>query len=126
MCDQRPPSRGECGIAFLVRILMMHAVRGDPGNGAAFDGQRAAGGQDVFDEFRCFVAAMRKQAVIAHADAEAAGNPPHDDGEDQGLPGEKEEGAEGAEMQADHDGGHAPVDGLVKGAVVLDTECGGS
>src|SRR5580700_3366117 len=108
------------GIALFVRVLMVHAVGGDPGNGAAFDGQRATGSQDVFDEFRSLVAAMREQAVIANADAQAAGNPPHDDGENEGLPGEKEEGAEGSKMQPDHDRGHAPVDGLMKGAVVFD------
>jgi hypothetical protein len=36
------------------------------------------------------------------------------------LPGEKEERAKGAEMQPDHDRGHAPVDGLMKGTVVFD------
>jgi hypothetical protein len=59
--------------------------------------------------------------VVAHADTEAAGNPPHKEAENQGLPGEEEESGKGAEVQADHYGGYAPVDGLVKSAVVLET-----
>src|SRR5579859_5516691 len=108
------------GIAFFIRILMMHAMGGDPGNGASLDGQRAASGEKVFDEFRGFVAAMRKQAVIAHADAQAAGNPPHEEAKNKGLPGEKKESAESAEMQTDHDGGHTPIDRLMERAVVLE------
>src|ERR1700722_10981261 len=80
-------------IALFVRILMMHAVGGDPGNRAAFYGQRAAGSQEILNEFRGFVAAMGKQAVIAHANAQAAGNPPHHQGKDQGLPGKEEKSA---------------------------------
>jgi hypothetical protein len=108
------------GIALFVRILMMHAVGGDPGNWAAFYGQRAAGSQEILNEFRGFVAAMGKQAVIAHANAQAAGNPPHHQAKDQGLPGKEENSGQGAQMESDHDGGDAPVDGLMKGAVVLD------
>src|SRR6202795_4203171 len=108
------------GIAFFVRILMMHAMGGDPGNRAAFDGQRSAGSQEVLDEFRSFVTAMRKQAMVAHANAQAAGNPPHEEAKNQGLPGEKEKSPEGAEMQTNHDGGHAPIDGLMKGAVIIE------
>jgi hypothetical protein len=58
--------------------------------------------------------------VIAHANAQAAGNPPHEEAKNQSLPGEKEESTESAEMQGDHDGGHAPIDGLMERAVVLD------
>ena len=58
--------------------------------------------------------------MIAHADSQAAGNPPHDDTENQGLPGEKEEGTQCAEVQRDHDGGHTPIDWLTKGAVIVD------
>ena len=66
-------------IAFFVRILVMLAMRGDPENRSAFERQRSAGGQEIFDPFRSFVAAMGEQPVIAHADSQASRNPPKQD-----------------------------------------------
>src|SRR5271165_5982487 len=97
------------GVAIFVRVLVMNAMRGYPGDGAAFKSERAASGEKILHPFRSFVAAMREQAVVAHADSQAAGNPPHDDANDQRFPGEKEDRAEGAQMQGDHDCGYAPV-----------------
>jgi len=59
--------------------------------------------------------------VIAHSDAKAAGNPPHNEGQNEGLPAEEEKRAESAEMKPNHDGSDAPIYGLMKRAVVLDT-----
>jgi len=109
-------------VAFLVRVLMMNTMRGYPGNGAAFDGQRAAGGEEVFDQLWRFVAAVREQTMVAHADAEAASDPPHDDGENNCLPGDEENGSEGGRVQGQHEEGDAPIDRLVKGAVALEEQ----
>src|ERR1700730_17736257 len=66
-------------IAFFVRILMVHAMRGDPENRPAFECQRAAGGQEILNPFRRFESAMREQAMITHADAETSRNPPQEE-----------------------------------------------
>jgi hypothetical protein len=54
----------------------MNAVRGYPENGSTFKRHGRAYGQEVFHPLGSFVAAMSQQAVIAHADAHAAGHPP--------------------------------------------------
>ena len=63
----------------MVRMLMVNAMRGDPEDRPAFERERAADGQEVLDPLRRLVAAMRQQAVVAHADAERAGDPPQDE-----------------------------------------------
>ena len=63
-------------VAFFIRILVMLAVRGDPENRSAFERESCAGGQEIFDPFRRFVAAMGEQPVIAHANSKASRNPP--------------------------------------------------
>ena len=78
-------------IAFFVGMLVMDAVRGYPEDRAALERERGANGQKIFDPFRNFIAAMREQAVIAHADAEAAGNPPEKNGDEQRLPGKEKQ-----------------------------------
>ena len=74
----RPPGavHGRMRIAFLIGKLMVNAVRGHPENRAAFESERRENGQDIFQPFGNFVSAMREQAVIAHADAQAGGDPP--------------------------------------------------
>src|SRR5450759_5551058 len=63
-------------IAFLVRILVMLAMRGDPENGSALKSERSASRQKIFDPLWRLIAAMGEQPVIAHANAETPGNPP--------------------------------------------------
>ncbi len=63
----RPPGavlRG-VGVAFLVGVLMMDAVGGDPEDRSAFEGERAAGGEEVLEPCGHAVAAVGEQAVIA-------------------------------------------------------------
>src|SRR5271157_5470037 len=60
---------------------------------------------------------MREKPMIAHTDSQAAGDPPHHQGENQSLPGEEEDSCKGAEVQPNHDEGDAPIDGLVKGTI---------
>ena len=58
-------------IAFLIRKLVMNAVRRYPENRPAFERQRGANRQEIFHPLRSFVAAVREQPVIAHPDAQA-------------------------------------------------------
>ncbi len=61
----------------------------------------------------------RQQAVITHADAEAARNPPHHDGHDEGFPGEEKYSGKCTEVKTDHDEYNAPVNRLRESFVVL-------
>jgi hypothetical protein len=60
---------------------------------------------------------MREEAMVAHADAEASGDPPEDHGNEEGLPTEHEERGDGAEMERNHDEKRQPDDGLSEGAI---------
>ena len=64
---------GRVRVAFLVGVLMMHAVDRDPEDRSAFQGERGADGEKVLHPFGSFVAAMREEAMVAHAYAEASG-----------------------------------------------------
>src|SRR5262245_23696822 len=57
-------------IAFLIGMLVMDAMCGDPENRSPFERERATPGEGVFDPLVCLVAAMGEQSVIAHANAE--------------------------------------------------------
>ncbi len=55
--------------------------------------------------------------MVAHADAEASGEPPEDHGDEEGFPTEHEERGDGAEMERDHDEEGQPDDRLREGAI---------
>ena len=59
-------------IAIFIGKLMMDAVRGNPENWAALKRKRGANRQEILNPFRSLVAAVREQAMISHADAQAA------------------------------------------------------
>jgi hypothetical protein len=65
---------------------MMNPMCYYPGNWSTFEGQSAAGNQKILDQFGHSVTAMREEAVKAHANAEAAGNPVKNNGADHGRP----------------------------------------
>ena len=96
-------------IALFVGVLVVHAVRRDPGDRAAFESERAANSQEVLNPARRFVPAVRQQAVVTHADAEAAGNPIQHDGECERLPGKEEERSDRADVKQQHERGGRPV-----------------
>ena len=77
-------------IARLVGQLMMNAMRGHPEDRTAFQRQRGADGQNIFQPLGALVAAMGQQTVITHADAQAARNPVHNHANNQRLPTEHE------------------------------------
>ena len=73
-------------VTFLVRVLVMDAMRGYPKNRPALKRESRTDGEKVFHPFRSFVATMREQAVIAHSDAEASGDPPQESRNQECLP----------------------------------------
>ena len=89
---------------------MMDAMGGDPEDGAAFEGHGAACGDEVLQPLGNAVAAMGEQAVVGHADADVDGEEVHDAEGGEILPGETEEGSDGADVEEDHDDGGDPVD----------------
>src|SRR6185437_181453 len=89
-------------IAVVIGLLMMDAMRSDPGNGAAFEREATANRQKVFEQTRRFVGPMSVQAMIAQTDAEAGGHPIEEDGGCQILPTENEEGRDGSDMEQRH------------------------
>src|SRR5437870_4549365 len=96
-------------IAFLVRKLVMNAVGRYPENWPAFKGERCANREEILDPLWSLVAAVRKQAVIAHADSQAAGNPPQEHGNEKCLPGKKEDCCDRADVERQHESGCDPV-----------------
>src|SRR3569623_2601978 len=78
-------------IAVVIGILMMDAVRGDPEDRSTLKGHGAAHGDEVLDPAGSFVAAVREQAVISHADADVDGEEVGDGGGGDVLTREEEE-----------------------------------
>src|SRR5690349_6582502 len=101
-------------IAFLVRILMMDAMRGHPGDGTALECQSSADGQKIFHPLGGLVPAVREQAMVAHADAQASRDPPKNDGQSEGLPGEEKQRCDRADVKGQHERGRRPIDGFRK------------
>src|ERR1700760_1559000 len=97
----------------------MDTVSGDPGDRTAFESERAAGGQKVLQPDWRLVAAMGEEAMVAHADAEAAGDPVKDDGDGESLPRKHEESGDGADVEQNHETGGGPVQRSLEGTVVM-------
>ncbi len=103
-------------IAFVIRMLVMNAMRGDPENRSALERERAAHGEEVLHPLRRLVAAVRQQAVIAHADAQRTGDPPQEHRHGDGAPVDEEKSRNGEDVETPHgdgrDGVHLAVGGL--------------
>src|SRR6186997_1506011 len=92
---------------------MMNAMRGDPEDRPALEGERAADCEKVFDELGGLVAAMREQSVIGHPDAEhAAGVVKNECGEHRAVVDIKECGY-GSDMKTRHRDGRDPVQAML-------------
>jgi hypothetical protein len=104
------PVVGSVRIAVVVGVLMMDAMCGDPEDGSAFKCCGAAGGDEVFEPLGNAVAAMREQAVVAHADADVDGEEIEDGESSEVLPGEAEECGDGSDVEQAHGNGGNPVD----------------
>ena len=92
---------------------MVDAVRGHPEDRPAFERERAAEGEEVFDPLVRLVAAVGQQPVIRHADAEASRDNVEHEGDGDGAVVDEEQGGDGADVKRGHrDGGdpvHAPL-----------------
>lgn len=105
-------------ITFLVGILMVHPVSGHPGDGSAFEGQRAADCQEMLDALGCLVAPVSEQTVVTDADAQTSSDPPKYDCQHKRLPAEHEQRGDGADVKSKHEQGCRPVKRLLKSLVV--------
>ncbi len=92
-------------VTFFVGVLMMDAMRSNPSYWPAFESERAAHRQEIFDSFGRLVPSMSEQTVVAHADAQAAGDPPQHDGSYQSLPREEKQRRDRADVKHSHEGG---------------------
>src|SRR5437763_16968798 len=96
-------------IARLVRILMVDAMRCHPKNRSTLKRQSCACGQDVFHPLGSFVAAMSKQPMIAHANAETSGHPPQKDRNQECFPGKEKQRRNRPEVKGNHEKGSNPI-----------------
>src|ERR1700741_5095981 len=108
------------GIAFFIGILMVNAMRADPGDRTAFQSHRRANRQKILHPLWSLIAAVRQQAVIAHADAKTSCDPPQDGGSRQTLPREHEERDNRSDVECGHEETSSPVDWLLKCLVALE------
>jgi hypothetical protein len=97
-------------VAFVVGVLMMDAMSGDPEDGTALEGEAATHGDEVLDPLGGSVAAVREQAMVGHADADVDGQEVHDEEDGKIRPGEEEEGGDGSDVEGAHGDGRDPVD----------------
>src|SRR6201999_2249520 len=90
------------GISIVVGELVMDAMHRYPEYGTAFEGERGANGHGVFKPFGNAIAAVREQAVVAHADTDAVGQIPEHECAGEGLPREHEQRDDGPDMEQPH------------------------
>ena len=107
---------GGVGIAGAIGALMVDAVGSDPGDGSAFERERATESEEVFQKPRHFIGAMGVEAMVSETDAEADGNPIEHEGEGEGAPAKAEQRCESSDVKKRHDASYGPIDGLVGGA----------
>jgi hypothetical protein len=107
-------------IAFHVSILVMDAVRRYPEKRTAFQSQRGAEGNEIFEPFIGLESAMRKQPVISNANAKASGNPPQKKRDEKRLPGKHEKRCDSAYMECNHEKSGELPDGFPKSPVPLE------
>ncbi len=97
-------------IAFLVGILVVNTVGGDPEDRSALEREAAARSDEVLDPLGGAEATVREQAVVRDADADVDGEEVGDEEGGDVLPGEEEEGGDGTDVEEAHDDGGDPVD----------------
>ena len=75
----RPPFAvaGRVRIAWLVGVLMMHAMHSDPVDRAALQSHSATDRHDILKPFRCGESAMSELAMIADGNAPVLAKDPH-------------------------------------------------
>ena len=100
----RPPAAiaRRMWISGQVRVLVVYAVGGDPGDRPALERQRAANREKVFERPRDFIGPVRQQAMESHADAETGAKPVQKDRCGEGFPVKHEERGDGAQVEQHH------------------------
>ena len=94
---------------------MVDAMHGNPENRAAFESQRAANGEEIFQPDRAFVSPMRMQPVVSHADSEAGGDPIKEDRDPETAPTEHEQRRDCADVKKAHRDRRRPVQTVAAG-----------
>src|SRR5271170_3893154 len=94
----------------MVGVLVMNAMGGYPEDGTTFKREAAAHGDEVLDPLGNSVAAMGKQAVIGHANADVDREEVHHEEDSQIFPGEEKEGSDRSDVEEPHGDGGDPVD----------------
>jgi hypothetical protein len=97
-------------IAFLIGVLMMNAVRGDPEDWPALQGEATAHGDEVLDPPRSTIAAVCEQAMIGHADADIDGEKVSDAEGSEIFPRKEEQSGDGSDVKGTHGDRGDPVD----------------
>src|ERR1700722_788909 len=85
-------------VAGAIGELMMEPMRRYPEQRAAFQRERPANRQKIFDAPRNFIGSVSEQAVIAHADSKTESNPIKQDRRNCGRPTEVEQSGHGPNM----------------------------
>src|SRR5436305_9917836 len=107
-------------IAFHVSILVMDAVRRHPEKRAAFQRQRGAEGNEIFEPFIGLESTVREQPVIRNANAKATSNPPQKQRDEKCLPREHKERCNRAYVECDHEKSCKFADWFPKRSVPLE------
>src|SRR5689334_4330442 len=102
-------------IAVVIGLLMVDAMRSDPGDGSTFEREATANRQKVFEETRCFVGPVSVQAMIAQTDPEAGGHPIEENGDCQILPTEDEERRDRPKVEQRHGDSRGPIQTFMLG-----------
>ena len=113
MCDHQASIAWRVRIAFFVGVLVVHTMSGDPGDRSAFKRQRSADGQEILHPLWRLIAAVGKQTVVAHADAETARDPPQNNRQGEARPGKEKQRGDGAYMEQTHKNRGYPIDFVV-------------
>jgi hypothetical protein len=105
-----PPTAFRWGmrIADMVAVLVMDTVGSYPEHRSAFQRGCGAGRHGIFQPLGNLVAAMRQQAVVAHADAHVDRQYIGNDEDGQRTPAEEEERGDRADMKDGQENGGCP------------------
>jgi hypothetical protein len=107
-------------VTFHISVLVMDAVRGHPEKWTAFQRQRCADGNEIFEPFISLESAMREQPMIGDADAKAAGNPPQKHRDEKSLPGKHKKRGDRAYVECDHEKSGEFPDRFPKSSIALE------
>ena len=101
-------------IFVLIAIGVVLAMRGDPLQRRAFARHLAHEREEPTHRLRRGEAAVREQAVVAHADADAAGDELHHDEQREPLPREEERRGQRTDMQRAEPSDDRPIDAAIE------------